>query len=59
LDFEVDKTTLDGQTALPKFILERRGDVSFSQERYYSAAPMHTAHHLEVLTEIEKLAARS
>jgi hypothetical protein len=59
LDFEVDKTTLDGQTALPKFILERRGGVSFSQERYYSAAPMHTAHHLEVLTEIEKLAARS
>lgn len=59
LDFEVDKTTLEGQVALPKFILERRAGVSFSQERYFSIAPMHTASHIEVLTEIERLAARS
>jgi len=59
LDFEVDKTTLEGQVALPKFILERRGGVPFLQERYYAVAPMHTADHLDVLTEIEKLAAGS
>jgi hypothetical protein len=59
LEFEVDKATLEGQTALPKFILERRGGVPFSQERYYAVAPMHTADHIDVLTEIEKLAARS
>jgi hypothetical protein len=55
LDFEVDKTELEGQLALPKFILERRSGVLFSQERYYTVAPMHTASHIEVLTEIEKL----
>jgi hypothetical protein len=59
LDFEVDKTELEGQLALPKFILERRSGVLFSQERYYAVAPMHTASHIEVLTEIERLAARS
>jgi hypothetical protein len=58
MDFEVDKNALEGQLAIPKFILERRGGVKFSQERFYSAAPMHTADHVKVLTEIERLAAR-
>jgi hypothetical protein len=56
LDFEVDKTEMEGQLALPKFVLERRSGVLFSQERYYTVAPMHTASHIEVLTEIERLA---
>jgi hypothetical protein len=58
MDFEVDKAALEGQAALPKFILERRGGVKFSQERFFSVAPMHTTDHIEVLTEIEKLAER-
>jgi hypothetical protein len=58
LDFEIDKQTFNsGQVAVPKFVLERRGGVSFSQERYFTIAPMHTADHIEVLTEIEKLIA--
>jgi hypothetical protein len=56
LDFEVDRTTLAGQLALPKFILERRAAVSFTQERYFSTGPMHTTDHIVVLEEIEKLA---
>ena len=56
IDFEVDKRTLEGQLALPKFILERRGGVLFSQERFFSVAPMHTADHLQTLIDIEKLA---
>lgn len=57
LDFEMDKRELaDGQVALPKFVLERRGGVDFSKERYFSAATMQTADHIEVLNEIEKLA---
>ena len=59
LDFEVDKKTVEGQIALPKFVLERRAGVSFSQNRYYCLAPMQTTTHIEVLTEIEKLAAAS
>jgi hypothetical protein len=58
LDFELDKRDLkDGQVALPKFVLERRPGVDFSQERFFSTAPMHTAGHIAVLAEIEKLAA--
>jgi hypothetical protein len=58
LDFEIDKMTFNsGQVAVPKFILERRAGVPFEQERYFAAAAMRTTHHLEVLTEIEKLAA--
>ena len=57
LEFEVDKTTVAGQLAFPKFILERRAGVKFAQERYYSVAPMHTSDHLTVLEQIEKVAA--
>jgi hypothetical protein len=59
LDFEIDRTTLVGQAALPKFILERRVAASFAQERYLSSAPMHSADHAAVLSEIEKLAANA
>jgi hypothetical protein len=59
LDFDVDRTALAGQLALPKFVLERRANVSFAQERYFSDGPMHSADHLAVLEEIEKLAATS
>jgi hypothetical protein len=57
IDFEADKRELkDGQVALPKFILERRAGVGFSQERFFSVAPMHTNNHLNVLSEIERMA---
>jgi hypothetical protein len=56
LDFEIDRTTLVGQIALPRFALERRAAVSFAQERYFSTAPMHTTDHIAVLEEIERLA---
>jgi hypothetical protein len=57
LDFEVDKKAMTGPAAPPKFTLERRANVSFAQERYFSAAAMATAHHIEVLEEIERIAA--
>jgi len=58
MDFEIDRRMLDsGQVALPKFILERRPNATFDQERWFSVAPMSTAAHIEVLSEIEKMAA--
>jgi hypothetical protein len=58
LGFEMDpKELADGQVAAPKFLLERRGGVEYSKERYFSAATMQTDAHLEVLSEIEKMAA--
>jgi hypothetical protein len=58
LAFEMDPKELsDGQAAAPKFLLERRGHVEYAKERYFSSATMQTTAHLEVLNEIEKLAA--
>ncbi len=58
LGFEMDPKELsDGQAALPKFLIERRGGVEFSKERYFCAATMQTAHLITALTEMEKLAA--
>ena len=58
LGFEMDpKELADGQVAVPRFTLERRGGIEYSKERYFSAATMQTDSHLEVLTEIEKMAA--
>jgi hypothetical protein len=57
LDFEIDKEALGNQVAIPKFTIERRAGIGFSQERYFSAAPMTTTHHLETLEEVERVAA--
>jgi len=58
LGFEMDPKELsDGQAAVPKFLVERRGGVAFSRERYFCAATMQTKHFITALTEIEKLAA--
>jgi len=35
------------------FVIERRADVPFEQNRYFSSAPLSTAAHLEALREIE------
>src|ERR1041385_4268409 len=58
LGLEMDpKELADGQVAAPKFMLERRAGIEYSKERYFSSATMQTNAHLEVLTEIEKMAA--
>jgi hypothetical protein len=58
LGFEMDpKELTNGQVAPPRFLLERRGGIEYVKERYFSSATMQTAAHLEVLNEIEKMAA--
>jgi hypothetical protein len=58
LALEMDpKELADGQVAVPRFLLERRASVEYSKERYFSSATMQTESHLEVLSEIEKMAA--
>ena len=37
------------------FIFERKADAPFSEHRYYSRAPLHTADHLKLLEEFEDL----
>ena len=57
LDFEIDKRNLGGgQVAVSKFILERRPNIAFEQERYFSSAPMTTSDHIKTLEDIERIA---
>jgi hypothetical protein len=55
-DFISDRA-VPGPATPPKFTIERRAGVSFGQERYFSAAPMKTAHHVEALEKIERISA--
>jgi len=55
LDFDIDRTKTNAPAAVQRFAIERRTGVPFENERYYCAAPVRTASHLEVLQEIEAL----
>jgi hypothetical protein len=55
IDFLFDKEKANVDHAAPRFLIERRAGVPFSQERYYCSASMHSDSHLRILKEIEKL----
>jgi hypothetical protein len=55
LDFQIDREKSDIRHAVPRFMIERRADIPFSQERYYCSALMHTKSHLRVLEQVEKM----
>jgi hypothetical protein len=55
LDLEYDKATSGISVAVTRFILERRANIPYEKERYYSAAPMRSADHLRTLEKIESI----
>lgn len=55
IDFLFDKEKAGIEYAAPRFLIERRAGVPFSQERYYCSASMHSDSHLRILEEIEKM----
>ena len=55
IDFLLDKDKTGIDYAAPRFLIERRAGVPFSQERYYCSASMHSDSHLRILEEIEKM----
>lgn len=57
IDLEFDRTSPTIKQGAPRFVIERRTNVPFSQERYFCSAPMRTTEHVKSLTEIETLAA--
>lgn len=59
IDLEFDRTSQTIKQGAPRFVIERRANVPFSQERYFCSAPMRTTDHIETLKEIEALAAAS
>ena len=54
LDFQLETETSNIRYPIPRFFIERRAGTPFSQERYYSSAPMNTRSHLSLLEKIEK-----
>jgi hypothetical protein len=54
LDFEFDKASTHLRYIIPRFIIERRPGVPYSQERYFCSAPMQTRAHLALLDQIER-----
>jgi hypothetical protein len=55
IDFLFDKERARLDYASPRFLIERRLNIPFSQERYYCSATMDTGSHLRILGEIEKM----
>jgi hypothetical protein len=55
IDFQAEKESAGATSAAPRFLIERRAGVPFSQERYYCSAGMHSDSHLRILEEIEKM----
>jgi hypothetical protein len=54
IDIALDKDPEFRPPNIPRLSIERRANSQFSQHRYYSAAPIHTAKHLEILKRIER-----
>jgi hypothetical protein len=55
LDIDFDRTQSRASTLIQRVIIERRVGVPFDKERYFCAAPLRTADHEALLSEIERL----
>src|SRR5262249_30267200 len=53
LDFDFDRTKTNVPALVQKLFIERRVSVPFDKERFYCAAPLRTADHAALLSEIE------
>jgi hypothetical protein len=54
VDFVLNKDPEFRPPNIPRLTIEKRAHAQFSQHRYYSMAPIHTAKHLETLERIER-----
>ena len=54
IDFALNKDPEFRPPNIPRLTIEKRAHTQFSQHRYFSVAPIHTATHLEILEQIER-----
>jgi hypothetical protein len=57
--FIVDPLVLDPKNHNSLFLIERRVEVPYSQNRYHCSAPLTTSEHIEFLRELENLSSRN
>lgn len=55
IGFHSDTTSPDILLKPPAFVFDRRADQPFESSLFYSSAPLRTADHVAVLTELERL----
>jgi hypothetical protein len=58
IDFVLNKDPEFRPPNIPRLTIERRAHTQFSQHRYFSSAPIHTAEHLGILDRIERSLAK-
>jgi hypothetical protein len=54
VDFVLNKDPEFRPPNIPRLTIEKRANTPFSQHRYFSTAPIHTAKHLDILEQIER-----
>jgi hypothetical protein len=54
VDFALNKDPEFRPPNIPRLVIEKRANTQFSQHRYFSSAPIHTARHLEILEKFER-----
>jgi hypothetical protein len=54
IDFALNKDPEFRPPNIPRLVIEKRANTQFSQHRYFSSAPIHTARHLEILEKFER-----
>jgi len=54
VDFVLNRDPEFRPPHIPRLTIEKRANTLFSQHRYYSVGPIHTAKHLEILERIER-----
>jgi hypothetical protein len=54
VDFVLNKDPEFRPPNIPRLTIEKRAHTQFSQHRYFSTAPIHTAKHLEILERIDR-----
>lgn len=59
VDFMLNKDPEFRPPNIPRLMIEKRANTQFSQHRYYSAAPIHTTKHLEILEKFDQGLLRS
>lgn len=58
LEFDCDHSGGQSTLPIPRFTIERRANVSFDRNRYFSSAPLKTGSHVDLLRDVSSILAQ-